>query len=106
MNIYNNTNDTTQTVYNSYNYLVFSNDSRVFNKMAKRIELYNLVKNLVGDIMEVGVFKGGGMALWLKLKNMYEYNTSMKIIGIDYFEPKILLNNLSGHNKKNDEKMF
>ena len=52
--IYNNTATTSQTAYDAYNTLVFSSDKRVFNKMVKRIELYMCVKDLPGDIMEVG----------------------------------------------------
>jgi len=97
--IYNNTATTSQSVYDAYNNLLFSSDKRVFNKMVKRIELYMDVKDLPGDIMEVGVFKGAGMALFLKLKHMYEPNSLMKVIGFDYFEKDILLNNLDGTNK-------
>ena len=55
--------------------------------------------NLLGDIMEFGVFKGAGMALFLKLKQMYEPNSLMKVIGFDYFEKDILTNTLTGINK-------
>ena len=44
MDIYNGINKTSQEVYDSYNSLMFSPDSRVFNKMTKRIELYLKVK--------------------------------------------------------------
>jgi hypothetical protein len=97
--IYNNTTTTVQSVYDAYNSLLFSSDKRVFNKMVKRIELYMLVKDLPGDIMEVGVFKGAGMALFLKLKQMYEPNSLMKVIGFDYFEKDTLLNSLDGVNR-------
>ena len=54
--IYNGIVATSQSVYDAYNSFIFANDSRVFNKMIKRSELYLCVKGLVGDILEFGVF--------------------------------------------------
>jgi hypothetical protein len=57
------------------------------------------VKDLPGDILEFGVFKGAGLALFLKLKIMYEPNSRTKIIGFDYFNKNNTLSNLNGLNK-------
>ena len=97
--IYNSVKETPQTVYDNYNNLIFSGDSRVFNKMIKKVELYLKVKELAGDILEFGVFKGAGMALFLNLKMMYEPNSLMKVIGFDYFNSDKLTNSLDGLNK-------
>jgi len=97
--IYNSVKETPQTVYDSYNSLMFSGDARVFNKMMKRAELYMQVKELAGDILEFGVFKGAGLALFLNLKMMYEPNSLMKVIGFDYFNSEKLTNSLDGLNK-------
>jgi len=97
--IYNNTSATQQGIYDSYNTLMFSADKRIFNKMAKKIELYATVKEFSGDILEFGVFKGAGIAIFLKLKALYEPNSLMKVIGFDYFNPAILSGNLDGLNK-------
>lgn len=97
--IYNKTKESSQEIYDIYNNFVFSSDTRVFNKMIKRIELYNKVKDLVGDIIEFGVFKGAGVALFLKLKALYEPNSLMKVIGFDYFNKGKLINTLDGLNK-------
>jgi len=99
-NIYDNKEITPQNVYNAYNDFIFSKDKRVFNKMTKRIELYIDVKEIFGDIVEFGVFKGAGLALWLKLREMYETNSLTKVIGFDYFAPEELLSDLSGNNQK------
>jgi hypothetical protein len=98
--IYNNTSKTTQEVYDAFNTLMFSNDKRVFNKMMKKVEIYMQVKDLVGDVVEFGVFKGAGLALFLKLKQMYEPNSLMKVIGFDYFQSDKLLDSLDGINKQ------
>jgi hypothetical protein len=102
LNIYNNIKETNQSIYDSYNNLVFNDDKRVFQKMVKKIELYLELKNkdIFGDIVEFGVFKGGGMALWLKLKDLYEPHSLTKIIGFDFFEPSETINSLDEQNKK------
>ena len=97
--IYNETKVTEQSVYDAYNTLIFSGDSRVFNKMAKKIELYSEVKNLPGDILEFGVFKGAGIGIFLNLKRLYEPNSLMKVIGFDFFNPTALADTLDGLNK-------
>ena len=58
---YNRVAKTEQSIYDSYNKVIFSADTRVINKMVKRIELYQQIKELPGDIVEVGVFKGAGL---------------------------------------------
>ena len=67
--------------------------------MTKKIEIYNEVRGLVGDIFEFGVFKGASLALWLKLINMYEPNGITKVVGFDFFNVDNLLENLVGLNK-------
>jgi len=98
--VYNSTKATGQGIYDAYNTLIFSGDKRVFSKMAKKIELYHEVKHLCGDILEFGVFKGAGVGIFLNLKGLYEPNSLMKVIGFDYFNPAVLLENLEGLNKK------
>ena len=97
--IYNSIKETPQSIYDSYNNLMFSGDARVFNKMAKKIELYLKIKDLAGDIFEFGVFKGAGIAIFLNLKAMYEPNSLMKVIGFDYFNITNMTNSLDGLNK-------
>jgi len=99
VDIYNGIKETEQHIYDSYNNLMFSDDKRVFMKMSKKIEIYLNVQNLVGDILEFGVFKGASLALWLKLINMYEPHSITKVIGFDFFDSNNLLNNLDGLNK-------
>jgi hypothetical protein len=97
--IYNGIKQSPQKIYDSFNNLMFSEDSRVFNKMAKKIEIYNTIKHLLGDIVEFGVFKGAGMAIFLKLVKLYEPNGITKIIGFDFFKPERMLAEISGLNK-------
>lgn len=99
LDIYNSMEATKQTIFDSYNTLLFSDDVRIFQKMVKRIEIYMMVKDLVGDICEVGVFKGAGMALWLKMFKMYEPHSISKVNGFDFFSPDLTLESLDGQNK-------
>ena len=79
-----------QSIYDAYNSLLFSEDKAILFKMIKRIELFSLVKDLHGDIVECGVFKGAGLALWLKLLNMYSPHDTRKVIGFDFFDPSFV----------------
>jgi len=99
INIYNGIEATQQSVYESYNNFIFSKDSRVFNKMMKRTELYLNIKDIVGDILEFGVFKGASVALWSKLIDMYEPNSITKVIGFDFFNSQQVIDELDGLNK-------
>jgi len=99
INIYNGIEATQQSVYDSYNNFIFSKDSRVFNKMTKRTELYLNVKDTVGDILEFGVFKGASVALWLKIIDMYEPNSITNVIGFDFFNSQQVIGELDGLNK-------
>ena len=97
--IYNGIKQTPQHVYDSYNQFIFSDDTRVFNKMIKRTELYLLTKDMIGDVLEFGVFKGASIGLWIKLLKMYEPNSITKVIGFDFFDSTELINGLDGLNK-------
>ena len=99
ISIYNGIESTDQYVYDSYNNIMFSKDTRVFSKMMKRAELYLNVKDIVGDILEFGVFKGASIALWSKLINMYEPNSITKVIGFDFFNPEQVVGEMDGINK-------
>jgi len=100
VSIYNGMEPAQQSVYDCYNNFIFSKDNRVFNKMMKRFELYLNVKNIVGDIIEFGVFKGASIALWLKLINMYEPHSITRVFGFDFFNPDQVVGELDGINKE------
>jgi hypothetical protein len=46
------------------------------------------------------VFKGSGIALWLKLKELNEPYSITRILGFDFFEPSKLLEQLEDNNKE------
>lgn len=98
--VYNNRPKTNQNIYDAFNELVFSNDTRVIQKMIMKINFYNQVKDLFGDIFEFGVFKGASIALWLQLIKLNEYNGLTSVVGFDFFNKDNVLNSLDGENKE------
>jgi hypothetical protein len=79
-----------QHIYDAFNAFIFSEDRNIFNKLWARNNFYNMTKDLSGDIVECGVFKGSGLAVWLKLLDMYEPNSIKKVLGFDYFDPNFV----------------
>jgi len=62
----------------------FSSKTRL-NKMLSHYELYKLILNLPGDILELGVYKGVSLLRLATYRDSLENNFSRKIIGFDAF---------------------
>jgi hypothetical protein len=77
---------TTDDVYASFNSFIFSKDTKVLGKLLHRYDFFNRVKDLPGDIVELGVFKGSGMATFCKFLDIYCPNSNKKVIGFDIFD--------------------
>ena len=84
-----------QSFFDCFNSFIMSDDKRVFNKLIARTNIYNQVKDIPGDIVECGVFKGSGLYTFLKLKNIFNPNTSKKVIGFDFFNTEELLKSIT-----------
>jgi hypothetical protein len=91
---------TPQSLFDSFNSFILSDDRRVFNKLISRTLLYNEVKNVPGDIVECGVFKGTGLYTFLKLKNIFNPNSSKKVIGFDFFDTDGLISSINNKEDK------
>jgi hypothetical protein len=89
-----------QSIYDNFNNFILSEDRRVFNKLISRALLYHEVKDIPGDIVECGVFKGAGLYTFLKLKNLYNPNSLKKVIGFDFFDTNELINSISNKIEK------
>lgn len=48
-------------------------------------ELYKMIMNLPGDVIELGVFKGGGLIQWGTFRELLENEKSRKLVGFDVF---------------------
>jgi hypothetical protein len=92
-----------QSLFDSFNSFILSEDRRVFSKLISRALLYNEIKDIPGDIVECGVFKGTGLYTFLKLKGLYNPNSSKKVVGFDFFDTNQLISSIS--NKTDKEAM-
>lgn len=92
-----------QSLFDSFNSFILSEDRRVFSKLISRTLLYNEVKDIPGDIVECGVFKGTGLYTFLKLKGLYNPNSSKKVVGFDFFDTNQLISSIN--NKTDKEAM-
>lgn len=92
-----------QSLFDSFNSFILSEDRRVFSKLISRALLYNEVKDIPGDIVECGVFKGTGLYTFLKLKGLYNPNSSKKVVGFDFFDTDQLISSIN--NKTDKEAM-
>ncbi len=91
-------------VYKSFNEFIFSSDTKLLGKLLHRFEFFQKVKDLPGDIVEIGVFKGSGMATFSKFLEIYCPNSNKKVIGFDIFDAKeseIILNRDGSFDKSN-----
>jgi hypothetical protein len=84
--IYNRKEESSQNLYDAFNTFVFSNDRRVIGKLIYRHIFFDKIKHLPGDIVEVGVFKGSGIATWCKLLDIFIPHTCKTVIGFDLFD--------------------
>jgi hypothetical protein len=85
---------------------MFSNDIKVLGKFIAKVNLFNMVKDIPGDIIECGVFKGSGILGWLKIKKILDPNSFKKVIGFDFFDTDSLINSLNGDDKYKMDKLF
>jgi hypothetical protein len=61
-----------------------SSTSRL-GKIITHYEFYKMIKNLPGDIVEFGVFKGASLIKWASFRELFENTYSRKVIGFDIF---------------------
>jgi Macrocin-O-methyltransferase (TylF) len=55
-------------------------------KIFARLELFKMVMDVPGDIVECGVFKGSGLYTWAKLMRLYRPHNEVRIVGFDFFD--------------------
>jgi hypothetical protein len=89
-----------QSFFDNFNGFMLNKDRRIFNKLIARTLLYNDVKDIPGDIVECGVFKGTGIYTFLKLKYLFNPNSSKKVVGFDFFDTDSLLASITNPDDK------
>ena len=97
---------TSQEIYDAFNTFIFSSDTKVLGKLIARTLLVQETKEIPGDIVECGVYKGSGLFTWLKMKKTLCPNTIKKVIGFDHFDTDALLNSLVGLDRERMSELF
>ena len=54
-------------------------------KIIWKYELFKMVQNVPGDIVECGVHKGSGVYLYAKLLKIFKPNSLARVLGFDFF---------------------
>lgn len=75
-----------QDLYDNFNGFIFDKDIKVLGKLLHRFKYFELTKHLAGDIIELGVFKGSGMATFIKFLEIFSTHSNKKVIGFDLFD--------------------
>lgn len=74
---------------------------QALSRFLARYELFKMILNVKGSIVEAGVHHGGGLFSWAKMSSIYEpYAHKRKIIGFDTFEgfPDVSPKDIGGAN--------
>ena len=66
-------NEINQNTYDKFNEFIFSDDLKLTGKLLHRFEYFLKVKDLPGDIVEIGVFKGSGISSFMKFIEIFCY---------------------------------
>jgi hypothetical protein len=61
-------------------------DNLRFGKLLAHYELYKMITDLPGDVIEIGVFKAVSFIRWLTYRNLLENENSRTVIGFDTFD--------------------
>lgn len=98
-------NEISQSVYDKFNDFIFSDDRKLTGKLLHRFEWFLKVKDLPADIVEIGVFKGSGVASFAKFIEIYCPNSNKKVVGFDIFNTIAAKEVLSKDSKKDAQTM-
>lgn len=71
--------------YEYENGFYLTSDVSRIGKLLSHYELYKKIKNLAGDIVECGVYKGASLIRFATFRECMESQNSRKIIGFDMF---------------------
>jgi hypothetical protein len=75
-----------QKRWDLYNQFALWGNLERFTKLLARYELFKLIADRPGDIVEGGVLKGTGLIFWAKLIEIFNPLSRRKVIGFDTFE--------------------
>jgi hypothetical protein len=75
----------TSKVWDYENGFYLTSDTTRIGKLLAHWELYKMVSNIPGHVVELGVFKGASLIRFATFRNLLESENSRKIIGFDAF---------------------
>lgn len=74
-----------QQRWDIYNQFALWGELDRYTKMLARYELFKLIADRPGDIVEGGVLKGTGVLFWAKLIQIFNPQSRRKVVGFDTF---------------------
>jgi hypothetical protein len=81
-----------QEFFDAFNSFIMSSDRKVFNKLMSKHFFLNMIKDIPGDVLELGVFRGSGLFSWLKMLDYLK--TNKRVYGFDIFDSELLLSGI------------
>ena len=97
--------DQPQSVYDAFNHFIFSSDRKLFGKLASKLEFIEMTKDIPGDVVELGVFKGSGMMAWLKALATISLNHK-NVVGFDFFDADSTIESVQTSDQQVMESLF
>jgi hypothetical protein len=71
--------------WSHYNDFHFTGTERQFNRIVSHYELYNLARDVPGEIVECGVFKGASLLRFATFREISGETDAKQLIGFDTF---------------------
>ncbi len=93
-----------QLFFDAFNYFIFASDEKVFNKLLSKSEFVRQTKTIPGAVVELGVFKGSGMAAWLKTLRWFDQRRM--VYGFDIFDVEALLRSINSSDRDLMKSLF
>lgn len=83
-----------QSFYDAYNEFIFAKDIKILQKLLFKYKILSQTRDIPGDILELGVFKGSGMVGWLKVLKILGINNK-NVFGFDIFDQDSLVQSIN-----------
>lgn len=82
-----------QSFFDAFNTFIMSPDKKVFEKLMSKNFFLELTRQVPGDVVELGVFRGSGLFAWLKMLSFLGLNR--RVYGFDIFNSELLVSGIS-----------
>ena len=75
--------------WDAYNEFHFQCDQSRFQKLFARLDLFRMIADLPGDIVDAGAFKGVSTIQFAQMLAAYQPNTRSRVVCFDTFAPQV-----------------